>query len=185
VTGSVAAEREREALLGAMARVVGARGYRAASVTEVIAEAESCRASCDKQECFLVAHERPVERTLEAASESLYPGQPWPERAICGLQTVLELCGEKPELARAALVEVAAAGAEGRRSALVAIERFAELIAPEPELALQLPPRATLMAMSGVAGGEPIPSRRHRLVRRSPVDAGWLGPGALTATAEI
>jgi AcrR family transcriptional regulator len=158
--GSVAvraAEGERERLLAAMARVVGRRGYRAASVAEVIAEAESCRATfdrhfADKQECFRAAHERLVERTLDAVSESLDPGRPWPERVCAGLQRLVELCGNRPELARAALVEAAAAGAEGRRSALAAVERFAELIAPDAELAEQLPPRAALMAASGVAG---------------------------------
>jgi AcrR family transcriptional regulator len=160
MSGSVAvrpAESERQRLLAAMARVVGRRGYRAASVAEVIAEAESCRATfdrhfADKEECFCAAHARLVECTLEAVSESLDPQRPWLQRVSAGLERLIELCENNPELARAALVETDAAGAEGQRCALAATERFAELFAPDAELAEQLPPRAALMAASGVAG---------------------------------
>jgi AcrR family transcriptional regulator len=158
--GSVAvrsAEGEREALLRAMAQVVGEKGYRRTSVAEVIADAESCRESfdrhfADKQECFFAAQERLFETTLEVVSEEIDEELPWAERIREALRLVLGLCRERPGLARAALVEAAPAGAAGRRCYLAGIERFAELVAPEAELATLLPPRAALLAVSGVAG---------------------------------
>jgi hypothetical protein len=62
------------------------------------------------------------------------------------------MCVAEPELARAATVEIAMAGVEGCRAHLDSLARFAELIEPEAELAGQLPPRARLMAVGGVAG---------------------------------
>jgi AcrR family transcriptional regulator len=140
-----------------MAWVAGRQGYRAASVAEVIAAAESCRAGFErhfpgKEECFAAAHEMLAGRALEAVRESMEAKGEWLARVIAGLARALELCGEHPELARALVVCPPAAGAEGQRCALLTSERFAELIAPEPELADELPPRAALMAASGVIG---------------------------------
>jgi AcrR family transcriptional regulator len=150
------AEAERKRLLIAMTQVVGRRGYRAASVAEVIAEAESCRVTfdrhfADKEECFCAAHERVVELALGAVGERIDPELPWAERAKEALRMVLELCRRRPGLARAVIVEPAAAGAVGRRRELEAARRFAELIALDGELVGQVSPRATLMATSGVA----------------------------------
>ncbi len=151
------AEAEREKLLWAMARVAGRRGYRAASVAEAIAGAKSCRASferhfADKQECFAAAQVLLAERALAAVQGRMATEGEWRGRVIAGLARALELCEEHPEPARALLVGALEAGAEGARRRLAMIERFAELIAPEPELAAQLPPRAALMAASGVIG---------------------------------
>jgi AcrR family transcriptional regulator len=151
------AEAERGALMRAMARVVGEKGYRRTSVAELIADAESCHESFDrhfvgKQECFVAVQERVFETALVVVSEELDEELPWAERSSEALRLVLGLCRERPGLARVALVEAAAAGAAGRRCFLAGIERFAELAAPEAELAAQLPPRAALLAVSGVAG---------------------------------
>ncbi len=148
---------ERESLARAMARVAGRRGYRVTSIAEVIAEAESCEASFErhfggKEECFAAAQEAlggvaraEIEIAMEAEAE-------WSERLLAGLARAVELSDEAPGLARALLVCPAEAGAAGIRCMQALIERLAELVAPEAEPAEQLPPRAALMAISGVVG---------------------------------
>ena len=150
-------EGEREELAWAMAMVAGRGGYPAASVEAVIAEAASCpavfeRHFADKLECYLAAHELLLGRALDAVGERFEADLPWAERVLGGLGRAIELCIANPEPARALLVCPMAAGAEGQRRALQSVERFAELIAPERELAEELPPRAALMAASGVIG---------------------------------
>jgi AcrR family transcriptional regulator len=151
-----AAEAERERLLIAMAEVVGERGYRETRIAEVIATAQSCRASfdrhfADKEECFCAAHERLLERALEVVGDSIDPERPWADRAGEALGVVIALCQQKPRLARAMVVAPKAAGAAGRRCEQEALRRFAELISADPQLVGALPPSATLMAVSGVA----------------------------------
>ena len=152
-----AAEGEREGLLWAMAMMVGREGYLEASVETVIAAAASCPAAFErhfagKQECYLAAHELVLGRALDGVGERFEADLPWAERVLGGLARAIELCIANPEAARALLLSPPAAGAEGQRRLLETIARFAELIAPERELAEEVPPRAALMAASGVIG---------------------------------
>jgi AcrR family transcriptional regulator len=140
-----------------MARLAGREGYGAASVAAVIAAAASSAAAferhfADKQECYLAAHELALGRALDAVGERFEAELPWAERVLGGLERGLELCIANPELARALILCPREVGAAGARRALVMSERFAELIAPEAELAEQLPARAALMAACGVIG---------------------------------
>jgi AcrR family transcriptional regulator len=126
-------------------------------VAETITAAGSGRASferhfADKQECFLAAHGLLAERALEAIRPCFEGKRRWPEQACEGLARAVELCTEEPALARALVVCPVAAGAEGQQRKLALIGRFAELAAPPAELAERLPPRAGLMAVSGVVG---------------------------------
>ncbi len=140
-----------------MARQVGRQGYAATSIAAVVVEAGSSQAGfdrhfADKEEGFVAAHEMLAARAMGAVRERMEAEGEWLERVIEGLRRMVELCSEQPELARALLVEPAAAGAEAQRRALKTLELFAELIAPDGELAELLPPRAALMAASGVVG---------------------------------
>jgi AcrR family transcriptional regulator len=171
-----AAAGERQELAWAMAQVVGREGYGAASVAAAVAAAGSSPAAferhfADKQECYLVAHELLLGRALDAVGERFEAELPWAGRVLGGLERAVELCLGRAELARALLVCPSEVGAPGARRALLTCERFAELIAPEPELAEELPPRAALMAASGVIGliGE-------ELERGESADLGALAP---------
>jgi len=148
----------REAIVEAMIRVIGRKGYLAVSVADVLTEAGVSRTTfykhfSDKQECFLAAYARAIETILEAVEAACEDGCSWRERAADGLAAVVELLAAEPALARTAIVEIPTAGVEARRRHWTSIERFAALLEPdsrgeEPEL----PANTALMAISAVAG---------------------------------
>lgn len=148
----------RDAIVEAMIRVAGDKGYLATSVADVLAEANVSRTTfykhfSDKQECFLIAYDRAIWTVLEAAETACGGGRSWRERAQDGLAAVVELLATEPALARTAIVEISTAGTEARQRHWAGIERFAALLEPdsrdpEPEL----PANTALMAISAVAG---------------------------------
>jgi AcrR family transcriptional regulator len=140
-----------------MVRVVGRKGYQAASVGDVVTEASASRATFykyfdDKHDCFLAAYELAVERVLSAALAGCDRTRPWPEPARGGLAAIVDLFADEPALARTAVVEVAAAGDEARRRHSAALGRLARLLdeGRRPRRP-RLPPNTALMAVSGVA----------------------------------
>jgi AcrR family transcriptional regulator len=161
-TGSAQDERGpgavgRNELSLALAEVIGRKGYAEASIGEALERSECARAEferhfADKEECFGAAQEILLERALDEVGGGFERPGPWLARVCEGLVRTVELCVSQPNLARAMLVCPAAAGAAAQGRALEALEHFAELIEPVPELPEHLPPRATMMAVSGVAG---------------------------------
>jgi AcrR family transcriptional regulator len=151
-------ELRRQPILEAMIHVVGTKGYQAASVGDVVAEARASRATFykyfdGKHDCFLAAYELAADRVLGAALEGCEGAAgPWPEPARTGLAAIVELFAADPELARTAVVEVAAAGDEARRRHWSALGRLARLLdeGRHPRRP-RLPPNTALMAVSGVA----------------------------------
>ncbi|HSK48901.1 MAG TPA: hypothetical protein VK889_00245 [Solirubrobacterales bacterium] len=96
-----------------------------------------------------------IERVLAAAGEGCEIEQPWLERVRGGLERVVDLLAADPALARAALIEPAAAGLEARRRQGQAIDRLAERLAPRPGELFeeeQLPECVALMSVGAVAG---------------------------------
>lgn len=152
-------ESRRQPILEAMIRVAGEKGYRATSVADVVAAAGASRTTFykhfdDKQDCFLAAFDLAAERIL-AETLSACPGErPWRERMHSGLEAIVALFARDPTLARTAIVEIAAAGAAGRRRHSIALGSFARLLEPDRELPrrAELPPNTALMAVSAVAG---------------------------------
>jgi AcrR family transcriptional regulator len=188
-------ETRRQAILEAMVRVVGRKGYKATSVADVIAEANVSRTTFykhfeDKHECFLAAYEMAVERVLDEVIANCDASQSWLERMRAGLTTVVELFALDPELARTAIVEVAAAGADARRLHWNAITRFTEFLEPGEELAgdRELPENIALMAAGAVSGlifDELLTGRADRLPELLPdllfaMLVPYIGPGAAT-----
>jgi AcrR family transcriptional regulator len=149
----------RERLLEAMVRIVGENGYGATSVADVVAEADSSRATfykhfADKHDCFLAAYDMLVERVFEEVTSGCDASRPWMERVTAGLSTIVELFAQDPELARTAVVEVAGAGADARRrnsEALARLSRFMDTDG-EPAGGVELPASTSLMAAGAVAG---------------------------------
>jgi AcrR family transcriptional regulator len=166
-------ESRRELILAAMIRVVGAKGYRATSVADVIEEAGTSRTTFykhfdDKHDCFLAAYDELVERVFGEVVSSCDGKQPWQDRMRSGLTTIVELFAVDPELARTAVVEVAAAGADARQRHWNAVARFTEFLDAGRELAggRELPENIALMsagAVSGLIFDEVLAGRAERL----------------------
>jgi AcrR family transcriptional regulator len=151
----------RDAIVEAMIRVAGSKGYPAASVADVLAEAGASRTTFykyfpNKRECFLAAYDLAVERIYVAAEAACRNESYWREGARSGLAAVVELLTADPALARMAIVEVSSAGAEARQRHSAAIGRFARLLESgrrsRPGNELELPPNTAQMAVGSVAG---------------------------------
>jgi AcrR family transcriptional regulator len=166
-------ESRRQLILDAMVRVVGRKGYKLTSVADVIEEAGTTRTTFykhfeDKQECFLAAYDQVVERVLGEVVANCNGSQSWLERVRKGLETLVELFSVDPELARTAIVEVAAAGADARQRHWNAVNRFTEFLEDGKDLAggRELPDNIALMAAGAVSGlifDELLTGRAERL----------------------
>ena len=188
-------ETRRRMILEAMVRVVGHKGYKETSVADVIEEAGVSRTTFykhfeDKHECFLAAYDLLTEQVLERVIANCDGEQAWVERVRIGLATIVEMFALDPALARTAIVEVAAAGADARRRHWNAIVRFTEFLEEGEELAggRELPENISLMAAGAVSGlifDELLTGRAERLPQLLPdllfaLLVPYLGPGAAT-----
>ena len=163
----------REPLLEAMIQVVGRKGYKETSVADVIAEAGTSRTTfykhfTDKHDCFLAAYDMLVERVIGEVVAGCDGSRPWMDRVTRGLTTIVELFALDPALARTAVVEVAAAGADARQRHFDAVARFIEFLDPGRELTpgKELPENISLMsagAVSGLIFDELLAGRAERL----------------------
>lgn len=186
-------ETRRQLILEAMVRVVGRKGYKATSVADVIEEAGTSRTTFykhfeDKHECFLAAYDMVVDRVIGEVIESCEDQRSWLDRVRTGLTTIVEMFALDPELARTAIVEVAAAGADARQKHWNAVNRFTEFLADGEQLAggRELPENIALMAAGAVSGlifDELLTGRAERLPKLLPdllfaLLVPYIGPGA-------
>jgi AcrR family transcriptional regulator len=155
----MATDTRRDLILAAMIRVVGSKGYKETSVADVIERAGTSRTTFykhfdDKHECFLAAYEMLVERVFAEVRANCDGEQSWLERVENGLATLVRLFSLDPELARTAIVEVAAAGAEARQLHWDAVGRFTEFLEDGREMAegRELPENISLMSAGAVSG---------------------------------
>jgi len=155
----MASESRRDLILAAMIRVVGSKGYKETSVADVIEEAGTSRTTFykhfeDKHECFIAAYEMLVERVFAEVVASCNGSEDWLQRVKSGLATIVELFALDPELARTAVVEVAAAGAEARQLHWNAVARFTQYLEGGRELSggRELPDNISLMSAGAVSG---------------------------------
>jgi AcrR family transcriptional regulator len=142
-----------------MIRVVGSKGYRETSVADVIEETPTSRTTFykyfdDKHDCFLAAYEMLVEQVFAEVVANCDGSQSWLERVEAGLATIVKLFALDPTLARTAVVEVAAAGADARQLHWNAVSRFTAYLEDGRELAdgRELPENISLMSAGAVSG---------------------------------
>jgi AcrR family transcriptional regulator len=157
--GPMATETRRNLILAAMIRVVGRKGYKETSVADVIEEAGTSRTTFykhfeDKHDCFLAAYDRLVEQVFAEVIATCDGSQPWLQRVRSGLAKIVEMFALDPLLARTAVVEVAAAGADARQRHWNAIARFTEFLEDGRQLAdgRELPENISLMSAGAVSG---------------------------------
>ncbi len=115
---------KRQVILEGMLEAVGAEGYEQTSVRTVLDRTGVYRQAfydnfTDKDDCYLQAYAAGVER-VEALMAAAAAGQSsWTGRLRGGLGTLLDFLDAEPDVGRALIVEVHAAGSEAlaRRSA--------------------------------------------------------------------
>jgi AcrR family transcriptional regulator len=186
----------RQDILAAMIRVVGEKGYKETSVADVIESAETSRTTFykyfeDKHDCFLAAYQMLVEQVFGEIVAKCDGEATWTARMTTGLTTLVDRFASDPQLARTAVVEVAAAGAEARQLHTAAIARFTRYLDAGRELApgKQLPENISLMsagAVSGLIFDELLAGRAEQLPDRLPdllfaMLVPYVGPQVATA----
>lgn len=105
----------RERLLKAVLIVSSERGYETIAVQDVIEAAHASRATFykhfkDKDDCFAQAYHDAAEWIYRRLTGIAKRQQSWREGLRAGLAELLEFCAAQPDLARALIVEVHAAG---------------------------------------------------------------------------
>lgn len=188
-------ETRRDCILEGMIRVVGRQGYKETSVADVIAEAGTSRTTFykhfdDKHDCFLAAYDLLIDRVFDTVTARCDGEQPWLSRVRTGLATLVELFALEPELARTAVVEVAAAGAEARQRHWDAVARFTGYLdgGRELEFGDELPEHVSVMAAGAVSGlifDELVAGRTEQLPELMPdllfaALVPYIGPAAAT-----
>jgi AcrR family transcriptional regulator len=149
---------KRQAILEGMLEAVGAEGYERTSVRTVLDRTGIYRQAfydnfADKDDCYLQAYDEGVKRVeamvLAAAAE--HPD--WTGQLRAGLTALLEFLDREPDVGRALLVEVHAAGAEAlaRRSAVMErINAFLDRAREQSAGAVEPPPIAGEGVVAGI-----------------------------------
>jgi AcrR family transcriptional regulator len=120
---------KRQLILGGMLETVGAEGYGAASVRAVLDRTGLYRQAfydnfADKLDCYLHAYDYGIERIEALVREAAAGAVDWRQELRAGLAAVLALLDSEPDLGRALLVEVHAAGPRGLAKRDAALQRF-------------------------------------------------------------
>jgi AcrR family transcriptional regulator len=124
---------KRERIINGMLEAVGAEGYDATSVRTVLDRTGLYRQAFydnfeDKDECYLEAFEVGVERLEALAIMAAASQESWRGKLRAGLGAILDYFDEQPDVGRAIVVEVHAAGAEALKKRAEAMKRVTEFI---------------------------------------------------------
>jgi len=112
----VLAHHQRERILAGAAKAIAERGYRKASVADIVKSAAIARARfyenfSSKEDCFLTLYDKAAAAALEVVSNACATEEgPFPDRVRAGLKALLAHLAADPALARAFIVEGPAVG---------------------------------------------------------------------------
>jgi AcrR family transcriptional regulator len=149
---------KRQAILDGMLEAVGAEGYEHTSVRTVLDRTGVYRQAfydnfADKDGCYLQAYEAGVERVealvLAAAAEE----EAWTGKLRAGLGALLDFLDAEPDVGRALVVEVHAAGPEAlakRAAAMARVNSFLDQAREAQGSESESPPA---IAGEGIAAG--------------------------------
>jgi AcrR family transcriptional regulator len=133
-------ENQRARIFESLAAVCAAKGYPAATVEDVIADAGVSRRTfydlfADKETCFLAAYDAIVDRLFAKVSGAYTAGErPWPDRVASALRELSDFYASDPRLARLAMVDVLAAGRQALKRRDAALRQFTSFFAPAGDM---------------------------------------------------
>jgi AcrR family transcriptional regulator len=125
------AQGQRARLLAAMARVVGADGYAATTVADVVREAGVSRGTFyaqfpSKEACFLETYRHGVDVLADSVRQAVHAAaDDWRAQLRAGIRAYLEALAAEPTFARTYLLEIQAAGDRALAVRAEAMRRFA------------------------------------------------------------
>lgn len=120
---------KRQAILEGMLVAVGAEGYKPISVRSVLDRTGIYRQAfydnfSDKDDCYLQAYDAGVERIEALVAEAAAGESTWTGKLRAGLGALLDFLDAEPDVGRALIVEVHAAGPEALAKRSAAMERI-------------------------------------------------------------
>jgi AcrR family transcriptional regulator len=124
---------KREVILIGMLEEVGANGYDATSVRTVLDRTGLYRQAFydhfrDKSSCYLVALEAGVRRLETLAAAAAASEESWRGKLRAGLAAILDFLDAEPDIGRALVVEVHAAGPDALQRRAEAMKRATDFI---------------------------------------------------------
>jgi AcrR family transcriptional regulator len=124
---------KRDKILAGMLEVVGSEGYDAASVRMVLDRTGLYRQAFydnfpDKDACYLAAFDAGIERVEALAIAAAASEGSWRGKLRAGLGAVLDFFDAEPDVGRALVVEVHAAGPEALARRADAMKRLGDFI---------------------------------------------------------
>jgi AcrR family transcriptional regulator len=127
-----AAAGHRARLTEGLAAAIAEKGYAAVTIADVVRVARVSKRTfyehfADKESCFLALYAETSEELLELIATALAVARgPWPERIAAAARAYFERVAGEPELMRAALLEIQAAGPRARLLRREVQRRYAE-----------------------------------------------------------
>jgi AcrR family transcriptional regulator len=112
----VVAHHQRQRILAGAAQVFAERGYRQASVADIVKAAAIARGRfyehfASKEDCFFALYDAATASTLESVGQACADSaESFPERVSAGIAALLVAIEAEPETARACVVEGPAVG---------------------------------------------------------------------------
>jgi AcrR family transcriptional regulator len=124
---------QRTRLLDAVGRAVADKGYSGATIDDIVRAAGVSKMTFyqhfrDKEDCFVAAYEAAGEELFERVRAANTRPDDWLERTAAGIRAYLTWLAGDPALARAFLIEVAAAGPRAAECRERVRDRYAELM---------------------------------------------------------
>ncbi len=109
------AHSQRERILTGMAEACAAKGFSAATISDIVEAAGVSRATFyelfkDKEDCLQASMELSLADAMGRIVEVYSPDKPWATMVRDAIATFLELLATRPDFARMALIEAPAAG---------------------------------------------------------------------------
>jgi AcrR family transcriptional regulator len=147
---------KRQAILDGMLEAVGAEGYEATSVRAVLDRTGVYRQAfydnfTDKDDCYLQAYDAGVERVEALVVEAAGGESTWTGQLRAGLGALLDFLDAEPDVGRALVVEVHAAGPEALSKRGAVMGRINGFLDQAREAAGEESPPA--IAGEGIAAG--------------------------------
>jgi AcrR family transcriptional regulator len=124
---------KRQLILDGMLEAVGREGYEATSVRTVLDRTGVYRQAfydnfADKDDCYLQAYDAGVERVEGLILAATADAETWQGRLRAGLGGLLDFLDAEPDVGRALIVEVHAAGPEALAKRSAAMQRAADYL---------------------------------------------------------
>jgi AcrR family transcriptional regulator len=152
-----AAAGHRDRITGGLAAAIAEKGYATVTIADVVRHARVSKRTfyehfADKEACFLALYSETTDELLELIAEAAVSAEgPWDERLGAAARAYFERVAGEPELIRAALLEIQAAGPRGRELRREVQRRYAEQLrslstaaaAEEPGISALTPALAT------------------------------------------